>query len=61
MNAELPPFKNEEHNSESASTIDRVITSLRLNENNFLLNYSGPMYDVRNKRLIAFGHILLPV
>jgi len=26
MNAESPPFKNREHNSESASTIDRVIT-----------------------------------
>ena len=26
MNAELPPFKNEEHNSESASTLDRDIT-----------------------------------
>jgi len=30
MNAELPPFKNVEHNSESASTIDRVITPLNL-------------------------------
>ena len=30
MNVELPPFKNGEHNSESTSTIDRVITSLRL-------------------------------
>jgi len=28
MNVELPPFKNGEHNSESASTIDRVITPL---------------------------------
>jgi len=28
MNAELPPFKNKEHNSESASTTDRVITPL---------------------------------
>jgi len=28
MNAELPPFKNGEHNPESASTIDRVITPL---------------------------------
>ena len=28
MNAELPPFKNGEHNSECASTIDRVITPL---------------------------------
>ena len=26
MNAELTPFKNGEHNSESASTSDRVIT-----------------------------------
>jgi len=26
MNAELPPFKNGEHNSENASTIDRVMT-----------------------------------
>jgi len=30
MNAELPPFKNGEHNSESASTIDLVITPLTL-------------------------------
>jgi len=28
MNAELPPFKNGEHNSENASTIDPVITPL---------------------------------
>jgi len=28
MNAELPSFKNGEHNSESVSTIDRVITPL---------------------------------
>jgi len=28
MNAELPLFKNGEHNLESASTIDRVITPL---------------------------------
>ena len=28
MNAELPPFKNREYNSESTSTIDRVITPL---------------------------------
>jgi len=28
MNKELPPFKNGEHNSESTSTIDRVITPL---------------------------------
>ena len=26
MNAELPPFKTGKHNSENASTIDRVIT-----------------------------------
>ena len=26
MNAELPPFKNGEHNSESASALDRDIT-----------------------------------
>jgi len=30
MNTELPPFKHGEHNSESASTIDCVITPLRL-------------------------------
>jgi len=30
MNAELPPFKNGEHNSESTLTIDRVITPLTL-------------------------------
>jgi len=29
MNAELPPFKSGEHNSDSASTIDRVITPLK--------------------------------
>jgi len=29
MNAELPPFKNGDHNSESVSTIDRVITPLK--------------------------------
>jgi len=28
MNAELPPFKNGEYNSESASTLDHDITSL---------------------------------
>ena len=28
-NAELPPFKNGEHNSENASTIDHVIAPLR--------------------------------
>ena len=28
MNEEVPPFKNGEHNSESASTFDRVITPL---------------------------------
>jgi len=27
INVELPPFKNGEHNSEKASTIDRAITS----------------------------------
>jgi len=30
MNAELPPFKNGEHNSESASTFDGDITPLIL-------------------------------
>jgi len=29
MNTNLPPFKNGEHNSKSASTIDRVITPLK--------------------------------
>ena len=29
MNAELPSFKNGEHNSESVSTIGRVITLLK--------------------------------
>jgi len=29
MSAELPPFKNVEHNSESASTIGRGITLLK--------------------------------
>ena len=27
MNAELPPFKNGERNSESVSIVDRVLTS----------------------------------
>jgi len=31
MNVELPPFRNEEHISESASTINRVITLLTTN------------------------------
>jgi len=30
MNMKLPPFKNGEHSSESASTIDHVITALTL-------------------------------
>jgi len=30
MNAELPPFKNGEHNSERASTVDRDITPLSI-------------------------------
>jgi len=30
MNTELPPFKNGEHNSESASTLDRDITTLSM-------------------------------
>jgi len=30
MNTELPPFKNEEHNSESAYTLNRDITPLNL-------------------------------
>jgi len=34
MNEELPTFKNREHNSESASTLDRDITPLRLNNLN---------------------------
>ena len=29
MNAELPPFKNRDHNSESASTLDSDITPLK--------------------------------
>ena len=32
VNAELPPFKNGEHNSENASIIDRVITPLRTHQ-----------------------------
>jgi len=35
MNAELPPFKNREHDSENASTIDRVITPLINSMNSF--------------------------
>jgi len=30
MNAELPAFKNGEHNSENGFTIDRVITPLKI-------------------------------
>jgi len=30
MNAELPPFKSGEHNSENASIIDRGITPLMI-------------------------------
>ena len=30
MNAELPPFKNGEHDSKHASTTDHVITPLRM-------------------------------
>jgi len=30
MNAQLPPFKNGEHNSESAYTVDRDITPLNI-------------------------------
>jgi len=32
MNVELPSFKSGEHNSESESTIDRVITLLKVND-----------------------------
>ena len=38
MNAELPPFKNGEHNSESASTIDHVITPLTDNYEGIVLD-----------------------
>jgi len=30
MDADLPPFKNREHNSESVSTLDRDITPLTM-------------------------------
>ena len=33
MNVELPPFKNGELNPESASTIDRAITPLIVQQN----------------------------
>jgi len=36
MNAELPPFKNGEHNSKSATTIDRDITPLSLKIENLI-------------------------
>jgi len=39
MNAELPPVKNGEHNSESATTIDSVIIPLT-HFRNCLLRYS---------------------
>jgi len=49
MNAELPPFKNGEHNSESASTVDRVITPLTS-----LNNKVNTLYSVfLNQRTVA--------
>jgi len=47
MNAELPPFKNGEHNSESTPTIGSVITPLTSWEmgcmNGWLMNAEYPM------------------
>jgi len=42
MNTELPPFKNGEHNSESVSTIDRVLTPLIQNANTALVSSKDP-------------------
>ena len=36
MNAELPPFKKEKHNSESASIVDRGLTPLNYSESSFM-------------------------
>jgi len=38
MNAELPPFNNGEHNPESASTIDRIITPLSVGRSDILVH-----------------------
>jgi len=46
MNAELPPFKNGEHNSEKATTIDRVITPLRMK----FTNVCFPTVNLPNTR-----------
>jgi len=47
MNAELVPFRNGEHNSETAWIIDRVITPLSIPE-----RYNQPI-------LSLFGHVRL--
>jgi len=50
MNVELPPFKNGKYNSESAFTIDRVITSLMTG---FYRNSSVISMHQRFLRIIA--------
>jgi len=40
MNVDLPPFKNGEHNSENAPTIDRVITPLTTHTLNLLIDHT---------------------
>ena len=47
VNAELPPFQNGEHNSESVSTIDRVITPLSYPKNSIIICYS--VYSFRRE------------
>jgi len=46
MNAELPLFKNGEHNTKSVSTIDRVTTLVMMNETTV---YSKPRTLKPNK------------
>ena len=47
INAPLPPFKNGEHNSESVTNIDRVITPLIPDHYGLLLRMKVLFYKVR--------------
>ena len=53
MNAELPPFKNGEHNSESVSTLDRDITPLAIKSKRYL------PFELRLKYPLVFQLILI--
>ena len=61
MNAELPPFKNGEHNSESTSTIDRVITPLNicLHQHYLLLLYT--YYFILPVNILFMGFISITI